>query len=253
MSDFKEWLIKYELLEVSNNIYKYAEELGSIPREEVQRWLLMRNETDPKKDSFGDYKQRRTFTALFGWSVPCKEAVDAIKKYVREPLYDIMAGTGYWGRVLRKAGIRVLTSDIHNQRQKNYYHQTNGDNDAMFDPPFKVSPEKSKIRRRNSIRIGHDMNKGRIKGDIFLSWPPYQSSAATQVLRMIPIGTRVFYIGEPEGGCTGDLSLCRMLDKNFKELHFEPLPRFSGIHDHLYIYEKTKDDELDKIGIKNEI
>jgi len=228
------------ILEVSDNLYKFAEELGSVPREEVQKWISAKDPT--RNNFFDDYKERRTFTALFGWSVPCKEAVEAIKKYAREPLYDLMAGTGYWSRILKKAAINVQASDIHKQLQKNYYHQTR-DETGMLN--IKIPVEKSKIRRKNALRVAYDLKNQRIKGDIFLSWPPYQSSFATDVLKMIPIGSRVFYIGEPEGGCTGDASLCRMLDKNFKELHFELLPRFSGINDYLSIYEKIKDEEID--------
>lgn len=82
-------------LEASDEIFKLAYSLGEMPRKEIEKLIQ-------ERDFNKDWLDRRGFTTYFGWSIPCKEAVDAIKAYVREPLYDVLAGTGYWAKILKK-------------------------------------------------------------------------------------------------------------------------------------------------------
>lgn len=185
------------------------------------------------------YPARDSFVSKFGWSIPCKEAIEAIKKYAREPLYDAMAGTGFWAKILNLNGIKTIAYDLHSNLNKNHYHS-----EVLY--TNRISPTKHlKVKRKNALRLGHDLGKGRIKGDLFLSWPPYRCSAASELLSMLKIGTRVFYIGEGYGGCTGDASFHVNLDNNFKLLERVFLPQFPGIHDSMYIYEKIKNDPVE--------
>ena len=227
------------LLEISDELYRQAENLGNLPRDEVLQ--LVRTSDG---NSFKNYEKRRVFNSNFGWSVPCKEAVDEIKKYAREPLHDVMAGTGYWSRVLKKGGINVIASDIHKVFIKNDYHDRKFGKQHMAQT-YNAEPEKSSIKRRNALKVAFDMGRERIKGDIFISWPPYESPVAHDALSLIPIGTRVFYVGEGTSGCTGDLAFHKNLATNFKKLKYVPLPTFEGIHDSLNIYEKISNAPID--------
>lgn len=226
-----------QFLEVSDNLFRFAYNLGEMPRKQVEE-LLNTNKTP------NDFRDRRAFTTNFGWSLPCKEAVDVIKKYARQPLYDVLAGTGYWAKILRKAGINVVASDIHKITNKNHYHQSK-ENTGAKKISHIIKPEKEKIIRRNALKVGYHLNKGRLKGDIFLSWPPYEEPFATDLLEMIAVGTRVFYIGEGMGGCTGDAGFHQYLCSNFKMLHSEELPQWTGIHDDLTVYEKINNSPAD--------
>jgi hypothetical protein len=109
-----------------------------------------------------------------------------------------------------------------------------------------MNPEKTKIRRKNALRIGYDLSRKRILGDLFLCWPPYQCPTATDILDLVPIGTKVFYVGEEESGCTGDLSFHKTLEKNFRFIVNEDLPNFDGIHDDLTVYEKVREGSVDR-------
>lgn len=222
---------------MSLDIIKDADKLGKISREFIQASIDQMG----KNTSFNSWRYRRDFNRLFGWSVPCKEAVDAIKKYIRPPLYDVMGGTGYWGRILRNDGIDVRTSDIHKILSKNGYHRKTED-DSQEIQDSRTSP-KTHIRRRNALRVGFDIKNQRIKGDLFLSWPPYECPIASDLLDMLPIGTRVVYIGEGAGGCTGELSFHKNLETNFKSIIYVELPTFIGINDGMDIYEKIKDEK----------
>jgi len=220
-------------LEISEELFKNAYSLGEMPREEVEKFLSNRG---------FDFSTRRAFTAYFGWSVPCKEAVEAIKKYARQPLYDVLAGTGYWTKILKKAGINVIASDIHKITSKNYYHRSREDLPNISNL---VKPEKEKILRRNALKVAYDLKRERLKGDVLISWAPYEEPFATDILEMLPIGSRVFYIGEGMGGCTADASFHKYLCVNFEHLHTEDLPRFPGIHDYLSVYEKKQNRSID--------
>jgi len=216
-------------LEASDELFSKAYSLGEMPRKEVQELI----QDDDFMKSFLD---RSAFTKNFGWSVPCKEAVDVIKKYAREPLYDVLAGTGYWAKILKKSGVNVIASDIHKILNKNNYHS----NDHQTrDISNLVKVEKEKIIRRNALKVGYDLKRRRLKGDVFLSWPPYDEPLAFELAKTIPSGTRIFYIGEGKHGCTGDDNFHNYLCDNFNELHFELLPTFEGVHDSLYVYEKV--------------
>lgn len=220
-------------LEVSDNFFNLVYSFGEIPREQIKDILLQNNK------GYGmDFQDRETFTSNFSWAIPCKEAVEVIKKYAREPLYDVIAGTGYWTKILKKAGINVIASDMHNITSKNYYHMP-GDR-------FIPKKEKEKINRRNALKVGYHIKTGRLKGDILISWPPYEKPFATDLLELLPIGARVFYIGEGFGGCTGDASFHKFLCINFKHLHKEELPRWQGIHDSLNVYEKVSNNPVDQ-------
>ena len=220
-------------LETSEELFKNAYSLGEMPREEVEKFLSNRG---------FDFSTRRAFTTYFGWSVPCKEAVEAIKKYARQPLYDVLAGTGYWTKILKKAGINVIASDIHKITSKNYYHRSRED---LPDISNLIKPEKEKILRRNALRVAYDLKRERLKGDVLISWAPYEKPFATDILEMLPIGSRVFYIGEGMGGCTADASFHKYLCVNFEHLHTEYLPQFPGIHDYLSVYEKKQNLPID--------
>lgn len=228
-----------QFLEASDELFRLVYSLGEMPRKEIEKFLS-------KRKIIGDFYDRDVFTRYFGWSIPCKEAVDVIKRYAREPLYDVMAGTGYWAKVLRKAGVNVIASDLHRLTSKNPYHRSHEEpGPGQRDVTQFVKPEKEKILRRNALKVGYHLGQGRLKGDVLINWPPYEDPVATDLLTMLPIGSRVFYIGEGGGGCTGDLSFHRYLCANFKELHHEYLPNWEGIHDVLWAYEKEKNDPID--------
>ena len=204
-------------LENSDELSRLAHSLGEMPREEVQRLV--------------NVSDRRNFVMNFGWSVPCLEVVEAIRRHAREPLRDVMAGTGYWVGVLRRAGINAVASDIHKLRSKNSYHSGGGLH--------------SKITRSNALRVAYRMGLGKLDGDIFMSWPPYERPFSADVLAMLPVGTRVFYVGEGMRGATADASFHAHLSVNFRELQREPMPNWGGS-----FFESTRSELLvcEKVG-----
>ena len=51
-------------------------------------------------------------------------------------------------------------------------------------------------------------------------------------------GRRVAYVGEWDGGCTGDEAFHALLSRGWRETERVAIPQWWGLHDALYIYER---------------
>lgn len=234
--NFGDWMFN----EAVADLLKVVDRLPTMPRNEIH--YILRSGTSGGRysddgrwadDAYKKHIDRHDFVRKYSWSIPCKEAIDTIKKYARPPLYDLMAGTGYWAKILNDAGVKTYASDMHLGRYN----------------PYKHDSSHIKIRRKNAIIGAYSIQRARNSqgwhGDILLSWPPYESSTPTDILDTLPVGTRVFYLGEGYGGCTGDVAMHTNFNKNFKELEEVYLPKFEGLHDSLIVYEKIANNQID--------
>lgn len=211
--NFRDFLIVEALQDLLND----PSSLASKSRQEIQYMM-------PPGFSKASFIKRNELTRTFSWSIPCKEAIDAIKQFARPPLIDVMAGTGFWAKVLNAAGIQTIPYDLHNAAKYN---------------PYKHRPQMP-IKRQNALKTAYKIKNRGVPRDILLSWPPHGSPVAYDAVAMLPIGSRIFYVGESGGGCTGDSALAAFFEKNCTELAYVHLPRFEGIYDNLWIYEITK-------------
>src|SRR5687767_5522442 len=57
---------------------------------------------------------RKAFCRVWGFSIPCREAVEALRALER-PLVEIGAGSGYWTALLRAAGLDMVATDIESE------------------------------------------------------------------------------------------------------------------------------------------
>lgn len=210
------------------DLIKNADKLANMSKDEVERILH-----GSGKYSLSPYYDRLEFVRSFSWSIPCKEAMDAFKKWARPPLYDVMAGSGFWTKILNQAGIKTRAFDLNPARKYNEY---------------KHHSKHYKVERKHALETGRSIQRARqrgIHGDIILAWPPYESPVAHDLLKMLEVGSRIFYFGESAGGCTGDAAMHSFIGKNCKQLDYVYLPKFEGIHDSLIVYEKIKNDDVD--------
>lgn len=216
---------KFKLFyEDAKKLMELFDEIPDWDREDIEDHLRGRTE----EQRLENWKFRRTFVSKLSWSIPCKEAIDAIRKYARPPLYDLMAGSGYWSKILNDRGIKTIASDINvGKRHNNYGH-------TML----------AKVQRKNAYKVaGSTIRRSKEGfGDVLLAWPPYNEPVGNTIIKLIPVGSRVFYFGEGRGGCTGDDEMHCRLYEDFKELDIISLPQWEGMHDDLYIYEKLQDD-----------
>jgi hypothetical protein len=68
-----------------------------------------------------------------------------------------------------------------------------------------------------------------------LCWPPYADGMAQQALARYG-GARVIYIGEDEGGCTGDDDFHAALAEQWKLTASYEIPQWDGLHDDVRVY-----------------
>lgn len=175
------------------------------------------------------FAQRRNFVKKYSWSIVCKEVIDKIKQYAKPPIFDVMAGSGWMGKVLNDNGIKVISSDLYVGKNNKYGHE------KLHDEVSEVSA----IEKMKQISILAE--KGETRGDIILSWPPYQESLGYEILKLVSPNAYVFYFGEGPYGCTGDDDMHNLLyDHNFF-IHIETfsIPQFDSLHDALFIYKRT--------------
>ena len=150
----------------------------------------------------------------YGFSIPCKEAVEAVAAL--SPLVEVGAGSGYWSRFLRAAGADVVTTDVGGQPKYSRLWNTEG---------IDVLEAVEAIKRHS------DRN-------VFMSWPSYGKSWAANVASEMQSGRYLVYIGESKGGCTADVRFFDVLASEFDKVGFEVIPRWENIHDYLTIYKK---------------
>ncbi len=158
----------------------------------------------------------------FAFAVPTDAAVAALAAL--SPLVEIGAGRGYWAHLLREAGADVLAFDTYPPRYADSGWWRPGDG-APWTAILRGGPE----------RAGRYPDR-----TLFLCWPPYGADMAARALRAYDRagGQRVAYVGEGEGGCTGDRAYHAALERDWRVVRRVVLPQWGGIHDDLTIYRR---------------
>jgi len=162
---------------------------------------------------------RSDFVKRYAWAIPNEEALATIARYA--PIVEIGAGTGYWAALLRSRGVEVRAYDrapYNNRWAKNRWTG--------------VLPCRSarKIARKWGKR-GHTL---------FLCWPPYQGRLSSDALEAYT-GQYLIYVGEGDGGCTGDERFHELLDQHWTLIESVEIPQWWSIHDRLFVYTRTEE------------
>ncbi len=129
------------------------------------------------------HARRRVLTARYSFAVPTDEALDAILDL--GPVVEIGAGTGYWSKLLRERGGNVVAYDLMGDKWAKWFP------DGLLD----------------RVELGDvDMAGKHADRTLLLVWPPYSSPMAFDALVAYEKagGRHVVYVGEGQGGCTGD-------------------------------------------------
>jgi len=135
---------------------------------------------------------------------------------------DVMAGTGYWARVLAEAGGDVTASDLCEPGVDNDWH---GADRRYFDVQYGL--DAAYVAGKHAA---HHPDSA-----LLLCWPPMSDAAARAAhAHRIAGGRTIVYVGEGHGGCTGDDTLWRIL---FDESDAECIggAAWLGLHDNAWI------------------
>jgi hypothetical protein len=161
---------------------------------------------------------RDVFINRFTFAIPARETLEAIVEHSRS-IVEVGAGTGFWARLLTKAGADVVATDLKSDLMQG------GVNFDVID-----------MDGREAVKANPDR-------DLLTCWPHMDATWLTTALSHLQPGRFVFYIGE-WGGCTGHESTRQALKNEtlFEEIGYSPMVQFAGIHDDLHIYRRTSHD-----------
>ena len=163
---------------------------------------------------------RKAFRRVWGFSIPCREAVEALRA-LDTPLVEIGAGSGYWTALLRAAGLDVIATDLESEGE---------------------GPYGSGLGRHAAVEAlgGAQAVAAYPDRDVFCSWPTEGGEWCAQAVRGIAVGRAFALIGDPSGGVTGTPSLHEALAVDFETEMVVEIPQFPRVDDRLTIHRRVR-------------
>jgi hypothetical protein len=161
---------------------------------------------------------RKTFLREWGYSIPCHEAVDALRTL--GPTVEVGCGTGYWTALLRNAGLDVIATDAE-AGPSAFGFRIGRHADAEQLPALEAA-------RKYPNRA------------VFCSWPSPGEPWATEMMSSLAPGRLAALILHDTVATTGDAALIDLLIESFEPLGDIRIPQFPGIPDRLLIYRRRR-------------
>jgi len=166
-------------------------------------------------------KLRKQLIPRYAWTVSDPETVDFVLRFCGDTVIDPMAGSGYWARLLAERGVFTLTYDRHAATpEDNHWHRG--------------------VEHWTTVLPGEAADTVAAAGSgvtLLLSWPPYNTSDGADAVRAYT-GQRIIYIGEGDGGCTGDDALHKILETEWAEVEYHAPVQWWGLHDIVFVYDR---------------
>jgi hypothetical protein len=159
----------------------------------------------------------------YAFSVPTAEAISTVIRHAPS-IIEMGAGTGYWARILTRAGSDVVAFDAIDPGSHNEYMADDG--------------RGQRIGRWFNVQSGLASDASRYRDlALLLMWPPYDDSMAADTVASWD-GHTLIYAGESEGGCTADDRFFSLVSAGFEEIECVQIPQWYGINDWLWIYQR---------------
>ena len=159
------------------------------------------------------WKGREELRRRYAYAIPNDEAIMACVR--RSPIIEVGAGLGYWASLIAQQGGDIIASDNGSSRILS--------TEAQYVPVETMDASEAAAKYPDR--------------SLLLIWPPYSEPMAANALRAYA-GRTVIYVGEDDGGCTGDEEFHRILAEEWKESEGIAIPQWWGLHDALWIYER---------------
>ncbi len=173
---------------------------------------------------------RTNAVVRWSWSIPDPVVLNWLYHTLDgRPVVEMGAGTGYWAWMMSQMGINWTAYDISPPSQgKNKYH-SNAEGQSRADV---VDQQYVNILEGDHLELRRKVNRNKV---LFLSWPPYDKPMAADCLKAFK-GDTFVYVGEGDGGCTGDDEFHQILRDQWDEVDHFPMVQWSGIHDNMHVY-----------------
>jgi hypothetical protein len=195
--------------------------------------------------TMGNWDRRNELCRLYTWAVvPDPASISFVAEHLGDRAIEIGAGTGYWAWQLtqlrlieqikgsRRGDFDILCYDESPpDREKNRYHGVPDDRgnhkDLLAKTWFDVAKGGPEILKKHNDRT------------LFLCWPPYATSMAAECLQHYQ-GHCLVFIGESQGGCTGDDAFFERLEAEWNGVETHDIVQWWGIHDTITVYERMR-------------
>lgn len=188
-------------------------------RKKEVSWVLNR---DHEMKSIYNLTLRHVAIARYGFAIPDKRALDLIKAHSPNGVVEIGAGSGYLAMLLERVGVPVSAYDSFSGKYRNAFK-------------FGAHAKVEKGLHKEALAKGAHKEK-----TLLLSWPDYSVSWPSEALSLYK-GNAVAYIGEGDGGCTGDDKFHKTLAKKWDCVEEYSIPVWWGVHDRLEIYKRKEE------------
>jgi len=179
---------------------------------ETNGWDHYRDDLkDIEKDIEAWVEKRRSrdeWVKQYAWAIPTEKAIQKLCDL--SPIVEIGAGTGYWASLVKQLGGEIVCYDKFLNHNK-WFSVLQGGPEVLSKYPDYT---------------------------LFLCWPPYATSLAFDCLKAYQ-GKHFVYVGEDDSGCTGCDDFHELRHKQFVEIEEIKIPQYHGIHDCMFIGEKS--------------
>lgn len=180
----------------------------------------------------GQLPSREDLCRQYAWSIPDPASLAFVAQHLQPKAVEIGAGVGYWAHLLAEMGVDIVCYDLFppHLTGKNHYHspRTKDQNGLLGVTREVFYP----------VHAGnHLMAANYPDWTLFLCWPPYDESVASDCLDAYT-GQKLVYIGEGEEGCTADDRFFEMLSEGWEMIESHKPVQWSGIHDFIEVYER---------------
>ncbi len=202
------------------SLYATIAAAGPKPRT-TDRWALV---FEP--DWRGQYNRRETFCRDYAYAVPTEEAIQRILAFADGPIVEIGAGRGLWAHLLQLAGGTVRPTDIAASGLSML-----GTNEYLH---LKEGATWTHIEALDAVTAARTATEP----TLLTIWPAYMGSWSGAALKAFT-GQRVVYVGESDGGCTGDEPFHEELAAHWTLDSEVAIPQWWGIHDNVWLYRRT--------------
>ena len=207
---YEEWLRLYEGAE----------------KDEIGYWRFPGKDFEEQfQHQLASGRSREELVDRYSWAIPTPEVIDALVQF--SPLVEIGAGRGYWGALIQEAGGEIDCFDEAppDTDKENFWHRLH----RKFTGWVRVF---TKVHQ-----AGTEIAAVYPEATLFLCWPPYNTPMAYDCLRQYE-GKRLVFIGEGDGGCTGDDAFWELLQEEWEEVLYVNIPTWWGIRDHMTVWER---------------
>lgn len=167
---------------------------------------------------------RYSFVEQFGFVLLNEQLLNSVSDFLKDKsVCEIGAGTGWLSYQLQKKGVDIIPID----------YKPGKDSEFGF----------KKLHTDILMTNGIDYLENNFPEVVILSWPDYDTSFASDILKVLQKGQTLIYIGEHEGGCTGDDAFFELLQQKteLNETMTDILQKkslcWNGVHDTWYVFE----------------